>query len=120
MVFLLAKEGTAMLLLTESHAIGPSTPAVREVTIGGLLRDAAAADPDRVALVAGVADKSLRRSWTYAELLDEATTAARALRSKFEPGERIAVWAPNYPEWIILQLAAAVPGTLLVHANPCA
>ena len=118
MVFLLAKEGTAMLLLTESHAIGPSTPAVREVTIGGLLRDAAAAEPDRVALVAGVADKSLRRSWTYAELLDEATTAARALRSKFEPGERIAVWAPNYPEWIILQLASALAGTILVTVNP--
>ncbi|HEY5424013.1 MAG TPA: AMP-binding protein, partial [Ilumatobacteraceae bacterium] len=107
-----------MLLLTESHAIGPSTPGVRDVTIGGLLRDAAAAQPDRVALVAGVADKSARRSWTFAQLLDEATTAARALRTKFEPGERIAVWAPNYPEWIILQLASALAGTILVTVNP--
>ncbi|HEY4608002.1 MAG TPA: AMP-binding protein, partial [Ilumatobacteraceae bacterium] len=91
---------------------------MREQTIGGLLREAAAANPDRVALVAGVADKSARRSWTYAELLAEATRAARGLRTKFEPGERVAVWAPNYPEWIILQLASALAGTILVTVNP--
>jgi len=107
-----------MPVLSESHAIGSNDPAVREITIGGLLREAAAANPDRVALVAGVAEKSARRSWTYAELLAEATTAARGLRTKFEPGERVAVWAPNYPEWIILQLASALAGTILVTVNP--
>src|SRR3954470_3290194 len=108
----------AMPVLSESHAIGSNDPAVRHMTIGGLLREAGAANPDRVALVAGVAEKSARRSWTYAELLAEATTAARGLRTKFEPGERVAVWAPNYPEWIILQLASALAGTILVTVNP--
>src|SRR5947208_16048771 len=98
----------AMVVLSESYAIGSKDPPVRDVTIGGLLREAAAAAPDRVALVAGVADKSARRSWTYAELLAEATTAARALRTKFEPGDRIAVWAPNHPEWIVLEFASAL------------
>jgi len=107
-----------MLLLSESYAVGPSDPAVQNETIGGLLRAAAAAEPQRVALVAGVADASARRSWTYAELLAEATTAARALLTKFEPGERVAVWAPNYPEWIILQFASALAGTILVTVNP--
>ncbi len=104
--------------LTESHAVGPDQPPVRALTFGGLLREAAAQHPDRVALVAGVADPAARRTWTYAELLAEATTTARALRTKFEPGERVSVWAPNYPEWIILQYAAGIAGLILVTVNP--
>src|SRR4051794_34617183 len=108
----------AMLVMSESYAVGSSDPPVRDLTIGGLLREAAEAEPDRVALVAGLADASARRSWTYAELLADATTAARALRTRFEPGERIAVWAPNHPEWILLELASALAGTILVTVNP--
>jgi fatty-acyl-CoA synthase len=106
------------MALTESHATGPSSPPVRELTIGGLLREAAASSPDRIALVAGTADPDARRSWTYAELLDEVTKAARALRGRFEPGDRLAVWAPNYPEWIILEFASAMAGLILVTVNP--
>ena len=106
------------MTLTESHATGPSRPPVRELTIGGLLREAATAQPDRIALVAGVADPTGRRTWTYTQLLAEATTAARALRTRFEPGERVAVWAPNYPEWIILEFASAMAGLILVTVNP--
>ena len=104
--------------LTESYAKGPSAPPVRELTLGGLLREAAAAAPDRVALIAGVADPGARRQWTYRQLLDEATRAARALRTRFEPGERVAVWAPNYPEWVMLEFAAAMAGVVLVTVNP--
>ena len=106
------------MTLTESHAIGPSSPPVRELTIGGLLREAASAEPDRTALVAGVVDVTARRTWTYAELLDEATTMARALRLRFEPGERVAVWAPNYPEWVILEFATGMAGLIMVTVNP--
>jgi fatty-acyl-CoA synthase len=104
--------------LTESYAIGPTTPPVREITLGGLLREAVSAAPERVALVAGVADLSARRTWTYAELLDESVTAAAALRTRFSPGERVALWAPNYPEWVILEFAAAMSGVVLVTVNP--
>ena len=106
------------MTLSTSHAVGPSAPPVRDLTIGGLLREAAAAWPDRIALVAGVADPAARRTWTYAELLDEAVAAARALRARFEPGERVAVWAPNYPEWIVLEFGAALAGIILVTVNP--
>ena len=109
--------GTAVTL-TESHATGTTAPPVRDLTIGGLLREAVGAQPDRIALVAGVADPSARRSWTYAALLDEATAAAKGLRTRFEPGDRIAVWAPNYPEWVILQYASALAGLILVTVNP--
>jgi len=106
------------MALTGSYAIGPTTPPVRDVTVGGLLREAASTAPERVALVAGVADPSARRSWTYAELLGEAMTTAKALRARIGPGERVAVWAPNYPEWVILEFAAAIAGVVLVTVNP--
>ena len=106
------------MALHESYAVGPSVPPVRDLTIGGLLRATAAARPNSVALIAGTPDPALRRQWTYGELLDEATNAARALRTRFEPGERIAVWAPNIPEWVVLEYAAAIAGLVLVTVNP--
>ncbi len=59
-----------------------------------------------------------RRRWTYAELLRDAEQAARALLTRFEPGERVAVWAPNIPEWVLLQDGAALAGLTLVTVNP--
>ncbi|MGH3260688.1 MAG: AMP-binding protein, partial [Trebonia sp.] len=72
---------------------------IRETTIGSLLRDAAARAPDRAALIHGDQDPRRRRQWTYAELLVDAELAARALLTRFTPGDRVAVWAPNSPEW---------------------
>ena len=89
-----------------------------ESTVGGVLRDAAAADPDQSALIFGVPDPAPFRRWTYAELLGDAERAARALLERFEPGERVAVWAPNTPEWIALEFGAALAGLVLVSINP--
>lgn len=58
------------------------------------------------------------RSWTYAQLLAEAQHCAQWLLSRFEPGDRITVWAPNIPEWVILQYGMALSGLVLVTANP--
>ncbi len=91
---------------------------VLETTVGGVLREAAAAAPDVVALVEGSADPGKRRRWTYAELLREAEQAARALTARFDPGERVAVWAPNIPEWVILEFALGLAGLTLVTVNP--
>ena len=101
-----------------AHATGPSEPSLLDLTIGQLLQRAAAAVPDRVALIAGTPDPARRRSWTYAQLLTEATRAAHALHARFEPGERVAVWAHNVPEWIILEMACALSGVVLVTVNP--
>ncbi|MFE5113928.1 AMP-binding protein [Streptomyces sp. NPDC056663] len=91
---------------------------MREQTVGSLLRDAVHQAPSVVALVEGVPDPAARRRWTYAELFDEAEQAARALLGRFRPGERIAVWANNIPEWILLEMAAALAGLTLVTVNP--
>jgi fatty-acyl-CoA synthase len=90
---------------------------VRETTIGSVLRDATGRAPGTTALIDGDPERRGRR-WTYAELLAESERSARALLTRFRPGERVAVWAPNSPEWVILEFAAALAGLTLVTVNP--
>ncbi len=104
--------------LTISHAVGPSEPPVRDITLGDLLREATGAVPDKLALVEGIPDESARRQWTYRELLEESTTVARALAARYEPGDRVAVWAHNIPEWVMLEFGCALSGVVLVTVNP--
>src|SRR2546423_7203673 len=106
------------MALTESYIAGPVAPAVRDITLGQLLERAAASAPDRIALIAGVPDPSLRRQWTYLALYAEAQRPARALLTRFRPGERIAVWAYNLPQWIMLEFGAGLAGMVLVTVNP--
>ena len=71
--------------------------------------------PDREALV----DVPSGRRWSYAELQGEVDTLARALLAVgVAPGDRVGVWAPNCPEWTILQYATAKMGAILVNINP--
>jgi fatty-acyl-CoA synthase len=91
---------------------------VLDTTVAGILRHAAAAAPERVALVSGVADPTGRRRWTYAELCAEAELVAGALAARFSPGERVAAWGPSLPESLILSYALAMAGLVLVPANP--
>jgi fatty-acyl-CoA synthase len=104
--------------LRSSYWPADTSQPVLETTVGGVLRAAAATAPDRLAMIGGVPDPADRRRWTYAELLTEAEQAARALTARFAPGERVAAWAPNLPEWIILEYAAALAGLVLVTVNP--
>jgi fatty-acyl-CoA synthase len=89
-----------------------------EITIGGLLRSAAAEAPENLALIAGYGDPALRRTWTYAELLRDSEQTARALLAFFTPGERVVLWATNVPEWVLLEFGCALAGLVLVAANP--
>jgi len=100
------------------HPQSAQAGTVRETTIGSVLRDAASRAPDADALVDGDPDPSLRRQWTFAGLLAEAERTARALLTRFSPGERVAIWSPNRPEWVILEFAAALAGLTLVTVNP--
>ena len=104
--------------LTESYWPAEEGDAVRDATLGELLREAAAAVPDRLALVDGVEDQSARQEWTYAEFLRDAERTARALLKRFQPGDRVAIWAPNSAHWIILQQGISLAGMILVAANP--
>ncbi|HVB46345.1 MAG TPA: AMP-binding protein [Streptosporangiaceae bacterium] len=104
--------------LTTSYWPADASSPVRQTTVGGVLRAAAAAGPNLLAMVGGLPEAGGRRRWTYAELLADAERAARALTARFAPGEPIAVWAPNLPEWVVLEYAAALAGLVLVTVNP--
>ncbi len=106
------------MMLTESHAVGPQAPKVRDITTGQLLKEAADECPDRVAMIVGIEKMGARRQWTYRELYRDALTVARALLERFEPGERVAIWAPNIPEWVLVEFGSALAGTILVTVNP--
>src|SRR5262245_63388121 len=101
-------EGTAMTGVTEpSYSHGASEVPLLGETIGANLRRVAAIHPDREAVV----DVATGRRWTYA-LLDADTDAlARGLiAAGIEAGERVGIWAPNCPEWVLLQYATAKAG----------
>jgi fatty-acyl-CoA synthase len=84
--------------MTPSYYPPDTSSPILDTTIGGILRTAAEQAPDQVALIEGSPDPAQRREWRYAQLLAEAECAAHALRARFGPGERIAVWAGNCPE----------------------
>ena len=46
------------------------------------------------------------------------SAAPVCLLQYFEPGEHIAVWAHNLPEWVLLEYGAALAGLTLVTVNP--
>jgi len=94
---------------------GPSTPALPRTTIGGALDDAAAAWPDREALVS--VEQGLR--YTYRELDGEVDRLARGLLARgVQKGDRVGIWSPNCLEWVLVQYATARLGAVLVTINP--
>ncbi|MBT3790447.1 MAG: AMP-binding protein [Alphaproteobacteria bacterium] len=91
---------------------------VLETTVGGLLREVAAEVPDLTSLVEVTMEGVCDRTWTYGQMLGDAEKLALALSTRFEPGERVAVWSPNTPEWVIMEFACALAGLVLVTVNP--
>ena len=106
------------MTLSASYWAADRSQPVLGLAVGDALRDAAAEAPDTIALVAGVVDPAARQRWSYAELLEASERAARALLGRFAPGDRVAVWANNIPEWVILELAAGLAGITIVTVNP--
>lgn len=91
---------------------------IRDSTIGGVLAEAAAEAPDAEALVEARADGSIGRRFTYRQFLSQAERLADSLATRYAPGERLAIWSPNTPEWALLEFAAAIAGLVLVTVNP--
>ena len=107
-----------MASLTESYAAGPAVPLAGALTLGDLLRRAAGRSPTQPALRVARSAGEIVASSTYAELLADSELCARRLLSMFTPGDRIAVWADNRAEWVVLQFGAALAGLVLVTVNP--
>ncbi|CDO89000.1 hypothetical protein AWC29_21720 [Mycobacterium triplex] len=95
-----------------------SADLIEDVTVGDVLRRTAQEVPDAMALVEGLPPGQDRREWTYNQLLTESERAARAMLEHVDPGEAVALWANNVPEWILVQMGAALAGVTLVTVNP--
>ncbi|KMO96961.1 FadD3 family acyl-CoA ligase [Streptomyces roseus] len=81
-------------------------------SIAGLVRSAAVEYADREAVVDG------RVRIGYAQLGERVErSAAAAIAAGIEPGDRVAVWAPNTLEWIVSALGAVSAGAVLVPLN---
>ena len=100
------------------HVADPSQGTISDLTVGDLLRRAAERAPDRIALKSRTMDRADQREWTYQEMLDQSVAVAHALLRRYETGERVAVLAPNVPEWWLLEFGAALAGVVVVAVNP--
>ena len=77
-----------------------------------LVRRAAEIHEGRAAVVDGEVTLS------YRDLAEAVHQAARAyMAAGIEPGDRVAVWAPNVVEWIIAALGAHSAGAVLIPLN---
>ncbi|MGA4841287.1 FadD3 family acyl-CoA ligase [Streptomyces sp. G45] len=81
-------------------------------TVPRLVRAAAERYGGREAVIEG------RTRVSYAELGERVERAAAAcLAAGVEPGDRVAVWAPNTLDWIVSALGAVTAGAVLVPVN---
>jgi fatty-acyl-CoA synthase len=94
---------------------GLTAPALSERTICEWL-DRTAAERGRE-LAAVFAQAGVR--WTWTELREHSDRLAAALlKLGFAKGDRLGIWAPNRPEWVLAQYATARIGVILVNINP--
>lgn len=102
-------------LLSTSHARGATDQPLIEQTIGDFFAAMAARQPERDALVSR--HQGLR--FTYAELHRSARQLASALLGLgLATGDRVGIWSHNNAEWVLMQLATAQVGIILVNINP--
>ncbi len=98
-----------------AHVRGAVTPALLDCTVADLLCEAAASHPEREAAV--FCDARVRM--TYGVLAERVDAVAAGLLSiGIYTGDRVAIWSPNRPEWLLTQLATARIGAILVNINP--
>lgn len=104
--------------LVESFYPADRTAPLIEKPVGDVLRDSATRWGDTIALIDGQESPDARRSWTFRALTEDSCRVARALLHHFEPGDHIAVWSSNRPEWALIEYGAALAGLVLVTVNP--
>ncbi|MDE2606747.1 MAG: AMP-binding protein [Burkholderiales bacterium] len=98
-----------------AHARGATQPPLIEQTIPAFFDAMVARQPDHPALVSRHQD----RRYSYRELQRASRQLAGALLGlDLAPGDRIGIWSHNNAEWVLMQLATAQVGLVLVNINP--
>ncbi len=103
------------MALSTSYACGSREQPLITQTLGDFFDAMAARQGEREALVA--CHQQRRLSWN--QLAREVDVLASAmLRSGLARGDRVGIWAHNCVEWVLMQLATAKVGIVLVNINP--
>ena len=98
-----------------SLARGATDVPLIEQTLGDFFDAMVERQPDHEALVS----VHQRRRYSYRELQRETDRLASALLGLgLLPGERVGIWSHNNAEWVLMQLATARVGLILVNINP--
>ncbi len=97
-----------------SYAAGPAAP-LREITVGDAIRRVAERFPERDAVVA--CHQNVRLTWReFDREIDRVACGLAGLGLK--PRDRVGLWSANCAEWILIQMACARAGMVLVNVNP--
>jgi len=97
-----------------SYTRGPEIPLL-DRTIGEQLAANANRWPDQLAIVSRHQSKRL----TWSQLLNAADRIAHGLaKLGVEPADRVGLWAMNCWEWLVVHMACARAGAILVNVNP--
>ncbi|MDN8613148.1 AMP-binding protein [Variovorax ginsengisoli] len=100
---------------TLSMAQGATDTPLIEQTLGDFFDDMAARQGDHEALVSVHEGKR----YSYRELQREVDRLASALLGLgLAPGDRVGIWSHNNAPWVLMQLATAKVGIVLVNINP--
>ena len=84
------------------------------ITVGDLLDQIATKYPDQPGVI--YTDRPFRK--TYAEFRDQCNEVAKGLMAMgVQKGDHVAIWATNYPEWLLADFATAKIGAVLVTVN---
>jgi fatty-acyl-CoA synthase len=102
-------------MLAYSLAHGPTLTPLIERTIGDVFDAAVEKWPAREAVVS----RHERERYSYRALQVEVNRLASALLNLgLLPGDRIGIWSHNNIAWLLMQLATAKAGIILVNINP--
>ncbi|XP_036613151.1 medium-chain acyl-CoA ligase ACSF2, mitochondrial [Trichosurus vulpecula] len=98
-----------------SYIQGPTNIKLISKTAGQCLDDISQRFPDREAVVD--LHQNIRK--TFAQFKEEVDVAALGLLSLgLNKGDRLGMWGPNSYEWVLMQLATAQAGIILISVNP--
>ena len=98
-----------------SFAQGDTRVPLIEQTIGDFFDAMVARQPDALALVS----RHEGQRFTYRELQAESNRLASALLNLgLAPGDRVGIWSHNNAPWVLMQIATAKAGLILVNINP--
>ena len=98
-----------------SHVKGSTARPLINATIPGFMAEVRRRYGGRTATVFSQTGER----WTYDDLMRRVDRLAAGLLSVgVYKGDRVGIWSPNRPEWVLAQFATARIGAILVNINP--